>query len=326
MIRQTELLLVFALTLLGAVHAITGPPTPFANSAGQGDCPLIGRPHFSQGIQNTTSRNVSIVTPVVANAARPEIPVNFGKVIPTGLPRLEPNNMKGQQIVRASELKEIKAGTPEPEPASGSPRIPRLSKIKDGGDEDTVLKKPPSRRQPGGKDQYPNPDRFPLKPEKQKPPQPVRRGPDNAAADTLYVKDSSPDPNRNSLLFDLGPVVVNAHSPPTPPEKGSDYEAPGSQSAAKERNTKGSSTQDQKSNAPSNSLSKLLPPVENGNEYTTSSGQLQSHGFLITSNPSQGPTVDPNQRDKRENGFYIVPDQVMAAKKGDRSRGGRSMG
>ncbi|EGC50008.1 predicted protein [Histoplasma capsulatum var. duboisii H88] len=221
MIRQTELLLVFALTLLGAVHAITGPPTPFANSAGQGDCPLIGRPHFSQGIQNTTSRNVSIVTPVVANAARPEIPVNFGKVIPTGLPRLEPNNMKGQQIVRASELKEIKAGTPEPEPASGSPRIPRLSKIKDGGDEDTVLKKPPSRRQPGGKDQYPNPDRFPLKPEKQKPPQPVRRGPDNAAADTLYVKDSSPDPNRNSLLFDLGPVVVNAHSPPTPPEKGS---------------------------------------------------------------------------------------------------------
>ncbi|KAG5298616.1 hypothetical protein I7I48_08119 [Histoplasma ohiense] len=96
--------------------------------------------------------------------------------------------------------------------------------------------------------------------------------------------------------------------------------------AAKERNTKGSSTQDQKSTAPSNSLSKFLPHVENGNEYTTSSGQLQSHGFLITSNPSPGPTVDPNQWDKQENGFYIVPDRVMVAKKGDHSRGGRSMG
>ncbi|KAG5298756.1 hypothetical protein I7I50_06084 [Histoplasma capsulatum G186AR] len=75
--------------------------------------------------------------------------------------------------------------------------------------------------------------------------------------------------------------------------------------AAKERNTKGSSTQDQKSTAPSNSLSKLLPHVGNGNEYTTSTGQFQSHGFLITSNPSQGPAVDSNQRDKRKMGFTL---------------------
>lgn len=98
--------------------------------------------------------------------------------------------------------------------------------------------------------------------------------------------------------------------------------------AAKERNTKGPSTQDQKSTAPSNSLSKLLPHVENGNEYTTSSAQLQSHGFLITSNPSQGPAVDANQRDKTGKwGLHCtVPDRVMAAQNGDHSRSGRSMG
>lgn len=224
------------------------------------------------------------------------------------------------QILQANTLRPIRDDPlmPPKEPASGGPRVPRLSKIKAGGDEDTVLKKPPSRRQPGRKDQYPNPDWFPLKPEKQKPPQPIRRGPDNAAADTLYVKDLSPDPNRSSLLFDPGPVVVNVHSPPTPPEKGTVNRAfpqngPISRImrlqdrniAAKERNTKGSSTQDQKSTAPSNSLSKLLPHVGNGNEYTTSTGQFQSHGFLITSNPSQGPAVDSNQRDKRKMGFTL---------------------
>ncbi|PGH36206.1 hypothetical protein GX50_00890 [[Emmonsia] crescens] len=442
MISHPELLVIFALTILGTVQAIPSSPTLFENGVNQGDGPPAKPLRFRRGIQATAAR-IAVITPtVVANAARAEVTgVVPDTTMPYAIPRQESNNMYDRQNRGDIESDEIRAGaregaqvkgedegkengyppgqypslisrdplTPPKEPPVDEPGVaiscnsekldnlppkvtvpwcplgkfrmrardivfketlkarqevergaggeralltttvplppdtpdtPEFSKSKPlaGKEEDSELKRPPSRRQPDARDRYPNPDWFPLKPSESRRPQLPRRGPIQFPEDIQNMKEPSPDPKQAPWLFGVGPAV-SVPPPPVSPGKGivnknlprrvpePKIMMPRYRDiVASERKTKISRSLGQKATASPDSLSGQLRDVEQEKQGSLSSAGLQRRELPYISKTNQRSETDSNQLAKRRTVMYIGPYRKTAPNQGNSSsRSARSM-
>ncbi|KLJ06669.1 hypothetical protein EMPG_17843 [Blastomyces silverae] len=364
MIPQTELLAILALTLLRTVQASPGPPTPFDTRASQGDLSPIGPLRFRRDIQDTTAPIVAIATPpALDNPARKvEIPEAIqvqwkdedGK--DDGYPLLIRRNPSmppkeppaGQSSGKSCNSKrlgcrptkfrvrardnvfeeggaewDVLAATVRP--PQRIPAFPGINPLA-GKEADSILKTPLSRGPPGETDPYPNPDWFPLKPEKRPPPSPVRYGHVGASTDVPNAKDPSADPNQGPWMFGLGPAV-SVPPPPAPSDEGT-VDTPPPQSgpvsrimrlqyrekAADERNSKASQILGLKattsSDPPSGQVRDAVDTIGGG----ISLPELRRREPPSTSKLNQRSEVDANPLPKRGTMMFILPAPARPSK------------
>ncbi|EEQ91804.1 uncharacterized protein BDCG_06924 [Blastomyces dermatitidis ER-3] len=362
MIPRTELLAILALTLLRTVQASPGSPITSDTRANQGDLSPIGPLRFRRDIQDATAPIVAIATddssgkveipeaiqvqwqdedakdngyPILIRRnplmppKEPPFGQSSGKSCNSGTLGCQPT--KFRMRARDNDFEEegadrtvLAAAVPPPQLIPASPSINPSA----GKEEDSILKTPLSRLQSGEKDTYPNPDWFPLKPEKRPPPPPVRAGPVNAFTDDPNAKDPSPGPKQGQLMFGLGPAV-NVPPPPAPPEEGTvdkllSRSGPVSrimslqyrEKAADERNNKASQILDLKvtksSDSPSEEVQDAADTIGGGISLT----EPRHREYPSTPKLNQRSEADANPLPKRDTTMFIPPGPASRPKQG----------